>query len=118
MIDRSAADLRALLLRSLPPAAKDAVARVVAERGSGDVYAVGGAVRDLLLARPLGDIDLVTEDDAIDVAARAFPGAKVTAHARFRTASTVVDGTRIDIATSRSETYARPGGLPRTALRI
>ncbi len=115
MIDRPAADLRALLLRSLPPGAQDAVARVVAERGSGSVYAVGGAVRDLLLTRPLGDIDLVTEADAIDVAARAFPGAKVTAHARFRTASTIAGGTRIDIATSRSETYARPGGLPRTA---
>ncbi|MBI5285197.1 MAG: CCA tRNA nucleotidyltransferase [Chloroflexi bacterium] len=115
MIDRSAASLSASLLRSLPPAAQDAVDRVVAERGSGSVYAVGGAVRDLLLARPLGDIDLVTEDDAIEVATRAFPGAKVTVHARFRTASTVVDGTRIDIATSRNETYARPGGLPRIA---
>jgi tRNA nucleotidyltransferase (CCA-adding enzyme) len=115
IIDRPAADLRAQLLLSLPAAAQDAVARVVAERGSGSAYAVGGAVRDLLLARRLGDIDLVTEDDAIGVATRAFAGAKVTAHARFRTASTIVAGTRIDIATSRSETYARPGGLPRTA---
>lgn len=111
--ERSAAELRKRLLDQLPPAAREAVASIVAHGGRG-VYAAGGSVRDVLLDdRQLADVDLVTERDAIDVVRRAMPGARVTAHARFRTASTMVDGWRIDIVTARSERYERPGALPR-----
>jgi tRNA nucleotidyltransferase (CCA-adding enzyme) len=79
------------------------------------VYAVGGAVRDLLLGAAAVDIDLAVEGDAVDLARRAFPGAKITAHARFGTASVVAAGARIDLASTRSETYARPGALPKVA---
>ena len=110
--ERSAAELRKRLLDALPPAARQAVASIVSHGGRG-VFAAGGSVRDVLLGRPLVDIDLVTERDAIDVVRRAVPGVRITAHARFRTASMVVDGWRIDVATSRRERYARPGALPR-----
>ncbi len=95
-------------------AAREAVVRIVAQGGRG-VYAVGGSVRDVLLGRQLVDVDLVTERDAIDVARRAMSGVRITAHARFRTASMIVDGWRIDVATARSERYARPGALPRVS---
>jgi len=79
------------------------------------VYAVGGAVRDLLLDAPAVDIDLAVEGDAVELARRALPGARTTAHARFGTASVVVGGTRIDLASTRSEAYVRPGALPKVA---
>src|SRR3990172_696454 len=110
--ERSAAELRKRLLDDLPQAARDSVAGIVAHGGSG-VYAVGGCVRDVMLERRLVDLDLVTERDAIDVVRRAIPGARLTAHARFRTASMTVEGWRIDGAPARSERYGRPGALPR-----
>lgn len=111
---RSASDLRVKLLDALPAAARATVASIAAH-GAPGVYAVGGSVRDAVLGRPLVDIDLVTERDAIDIARSAAPGARITVHARFLTASVVVDGWRIDIATSRSERYPAPGALPRVA---
>jgi tRNA nucleotidyltransferase (CCA-adding enzyme) len=112
--DASPASLRRDLLHQLPGEAAAAVERIVgAASPTGAVYTVGGAVRDLLLSRPIVDIDLVTESDAPSVVALALPGTRVTAHARFRTASFTAGGVRIDVATARSETYARPGALPR-----
>jgi tRNA nucleotidyltransferase (CCA-adding enzyme) len=106
--------LREALLAQLQPAPADAIRSIVDEAARhAAVYAAGGAVRDLLLGRTIGDIDLVTEGDAIAITRAALPRARVTAHQRFRTASAVIDGARIDVATSRRETYARPGALPR-----
>ncbi|HET6571418.1 MAG TPA: hypothetical protein VFG58_08030 [Solirubrobacterales bacterium] len=74
------------------------------------VYLVGGAVRDLLLGLPRSDVDLVVVGDAAALAARL--GADPVEHERFATAKATLDGHEIDIATARSETYARPGALP------
>ncbi len=82
-------------------------------RGQG-LYLVGGVVRDLLLGRANLDLDLVVEGDAIDLAQRLVeinPG-KITVHARFKTAKIQWDDWSVDLATARSETYARPGALP------
>lgn len=89
--------------------------RIVDGAAPTHVYLVGGAVRDLMLDTPILDIDLAIEGDAIAVTRQALPGAKLTTHARFGTASVRVDGVRIDIASTRSETYARPGALPAVA---
>ncbi len=101
------------MLAGLPPEARDAVERLTLSNKKGRICAVGGTVRDLLLGRPLVDVDLAIEADAIDAVRAAFPSARVTAHNRFRTASLTVDGVRIDVATARIETYARPGALPK-----
>jgi len=82
------------------------------------VHLVGGPVRDLLLERPLRDIDLVVEGLEIDVAEklarRAFrQGARITSHARFGTVHIEAGGGSLDLATTRSETYSGPGALPR-----
>ncbi|MFC2060013.1 CCA tRNA nucleotidyltransferase [Chloroflexota bacterium] len=79
-----------------------------------NLYLVGGIVRDLLLGRTNLDLDLVLEGDAIELAqqlARTNRG-KITTHPRFGTAKLQWDKWSIDLATARSETYARPGALP------
>ncbi len=85
------------------------------DRQQTPVYAVGGFVRDLLLNTPTGDVDLVVEGRGIRFA-KTFAQhhkARVTAHERFGTATvTFADGHRLDIATARTERYARPAALP------
>ncbi len=77
-------------------------------------WIVGGAVRDLLLGRPVVDLDLVVEGDAVAAAQRlgASLGGSVTVHDRFGTATVTAGGHVYDLATARAETYARPGALP------
>lgn len=78
-------------------------------------FVVGGLVRDLLLGTGTFDLDLVVEGDGIAFA-QAFAreiGGQVTAHARFGTATVMLeDGPKIDIATARKESYAQPAALP------
>ena len=79
------------------------------------VYVVGGFVRDLLLGIPNYDIDVVVEGNA-NVFARAFQRyfkAKVIDHKEFMASSIFLnDGTRIDVATARTEYYDEPAMLP------
>ncbi|MBA3468287.1 MAG: CBS domain-containing protein [Herpetosiphonaceae bacterium] len=81
------------------------------------VYAVGGFVRDVLLGRPPGDLDLVVEGDAIAVAtalAQQTEG-QVRAHHQFGTATVewlfAPDG-HLDFITARTEFYEHPTALP------
>jgi len=78
------------------------------------LYLVGGAVRDLLLDRANFDLDLVVEGDAIMLARQLAQktGAKVVVHSRFGTARIRHEGSSLDLATARTETYSRPGALP------
>ena len=97
------------------------VQRVAGELGL-PTYMVGGLARDLLLRRQPGDIDLVVQaaDEADDTAgprlARILAqryGGRVTVHKSFGTATWIdADGQAIDVATARTETYARPAALP------
>jgi tRNA nucleotidyltransferase (CCA-adding enzyme) len=73
-------------------------------------YLVGGAVRDLLLGRPRADMDVAVEGDVDDLSGRL--GGEVRAHVRFATATVRIEGLEVDLAATRSETYARPGALP------
>jgi tRNA nucleotidyltransferase (CCA-adding enzyme) len=105
------------LFDSQTPPQRLALERAIdqARRSRVDLYLVGGAVRDLLLGEGHVDLDLMLEGDAIafadDVAAQLR--AKVTRHPRFGTASLKGDGFHLDFAQARSETYERPGALPR-----
>ena len=78
--------------------------------GQTPLYLVGGAVRDLLLEDPRGDVDVVVEGDAAALA-RALDGDPIE-HERFATAKATVNGLAVDLARARSETYSRPGALP------
>ena len=79
------------------------------------LYLVGGVVRDLLLKRSNWDLDLTVEGDGIAfarlVASRYRAG--VVLFERFATARlTMSDSTKVDIASTRRESYADPAALP------
>ncbi len=91
-----------------------------ADRKLRSVYLVGGPVRDLLLGRPLRDVDLIVGavggEGAEALAREAAPeGARVVAHERFGTVHLESPEAQIDLATLRSERYAHPGALPTIA---
>jgi tRNA nucleotidyltransferase (CCA-adding enzyme) len=83
----------------------------VARAASDPVYAVGGAVRDLLLGRPPGDVDLVVEGEPAALAA-ALGAEPLAAHPEFGTLKLDLGSREVDIAAARTESYRQPGALP------
>ena len=84
------------------------------------VYLVGGAVRDLLLGEPGFDVDIAVEGDGIALASDLAERLKghVRAHEKFGTAVVVAHDAsgrrrRVDVASTRSESYAYPAALPK-----
>ncbi len=80
-----------------------------------DVYVVGGFVRDLLLDRPIEDVDVVVEGDGIAFAKHyaKLNGCRVNTHSKFGTAVMVFpDGFKVDVASARLEYYDTPAALP------
>ena len=97
----------------LSPSQLEALGRIgrAAAAAGQSVFLVGGAVRDLLLRRPIRDIDVAVQGDARALAAR-LPGVART-HPAFGTATVEPrSGVRIDLSTTRTEFYRRPGSLP------
>ncbi len=87
----------------------------LADESGVSLYLVGGVVRDLLLKRENWDLDLTVEGDGIAfarlVAVQYRAGLAV--FERFATARlTFPDGLKMDIATTRRESYAQPALLP------
>ena len=108
----------------LPPATIELLRRAGATAaGEGAaLHLVGGSVRDLLLGRPVMDLDLVAEGDGPSVAEAlaAELGGRVAARSQFGTAKLVVGEQTLDVATARLEAYAhrgpcRPSGRGRCA---
>jgi tRNA nucleotidyltransferase (CCA-adding enzyme) len=79
-------------------------------QGLPPAYLVGGAVRDLLRGAEGVDLDIVVEGDARPLVSRL--GGRVREHERFGTATVTADDLSFDLATSRRESYERPGALP------
>ena len=100
----------------LPPATIELLRRAgaTAAREGAALCLVGGSVRDLLLGRPVMDLDVTAEGDGprIAEALAAELGGRVTARSQFGTAKLVIGGLTLDVATARRETYAHPGALP------
>jgi tRNA nucleotidyltransferase (CCA-adding enzyme) len=87
----------------------------LADEGGVSLYLVGGVVRDLLLKRENWDLDLTVEGDGIAFARVVADryGAGLAVFERFATARLVFqDGLKMDIATTRRESYAQPAVLP------
>ncbi len=87
------------------------------------VYVVGGVVRDLILDRQPGDIDLSVVGDAASFSKELSSrlGAAPPSESQFQTfkidTSDLPAGTpAIDVVTARSETYAEPAALPEVAI--
>jgi tRNA nucleotidyltransferase (CCA-adding enzyme) len=82
---------------------------------AGPVFLVGGALRDMLLGRgPSANLDLAIEGDAASLAAAV--GEEVREHERFSTATFRMGMLEVDVAATRTETYAHPGALPEVTL--
>ncbi len=109
--------LAELIEQNLPEARRAALAQVseVATRLQQPLYLVGGFVRDALLGLTPDDFDLVVEGSAPQLAralAKTY-GGNVLVHPPFGTATwTTAQGEAIDLASARTETYARPAALP------
>ena len=78
------------------------------------IYLVGGAVRDLLMDKPVADLDITVESDASTVAhaLAARLSGRVVSCSQFGTFKVDMAGESVDVVTSRRETYRRPGALP------
>lgn len=77
-------------------------------------YVVGGFVRDLIMGLPLKSLDILIVGDGLLFAKRLSSMLSLNCifHKRFKTASMLRNGIKIDIATSRLEIYKHPGSLP------
>ena len=114
-------NLADLLKKSLDSALLDLIHRIADESSAlgFPLYLVGGSVRDLLLARPIVDLDLALEGDAIKLARVLVKkyGGNLTTHEKFFTAtwtlqSPVSNLQSLDLISTRRETYSHPGALP------
>lgn len=79
-------------------------------------YVVGGFVRDLLLGKPVNDLDVVVEGDAIALGKKLVEvyGGNLTTHFKFHTAIWHLPDSSdfVDLITARKESYSKPGALP------
>ena len=90
------------------------IVRRIAVDDDWKVYLVGGPVRDVILGQDINDLDFGIEGDALSfsrVIARELDG-EVIDHPQFMTTSVIAPDIKIDLATSRKETYAGYGILP------
>ena len=105
------------LLQRLPPTIVRLLrrlGRLADEEGIG-LYLVGGVVRDLLLKKSNWDLDLTVEGEGISFARLVADryGAGIALFERFSTARLILpNGLKVDIASTRRESYANPAALP------
>lgn len=94
-----------------------AAERIAAHMGV-KAYAIGGYVRDLLLARPCKDIDIVTEGDGIAFAeamAKELDAGHVHVFKNFGTAMFMLGDTQVEFVGARKESYSRNSRKPEVA---
>jgi tRNA nucleotidyltransferase (CCA-adding enzyme) len=106
----------ATLWARVPALWRERLRRLGAHAGDRPAAVVGGWVRDLILGRASKDWDVVMEGDTGPAvrALAAAEGARLKSHPAFGTHTlTYPDGTSLDVATARTETYPAPGALPR-----
>ena len=116
---KTTVDFMELLEASLPPAELALLksAGSIARDEGVPMYLVGGSIRDMLLGRPVEDLDLVVVGDAetmASIVAKRLSG-QVVSRSQFSTAKLKVDGVTLDLVTARSERYSKPGALPQIA---
>lgn len=88
----------------------------LADEKKARIAIVGGAVRDLFLDWPVGDVDIMLEHPAKPMVAELAKmlNVEMVSHERFFTFSLVLSsGKKIDIVTAREETYPAPAKLPK-----
>lgn len=113
----------------LPSEKQTLLTRIASQAASLNMpcYLVGGAVRDLLLNKPVSDLDILVEGDATKLGNMLVQklGGKLTLHLKFHTAiwhlpealnpstsSGQALPDSLDLITARKETYDHAGALP------
>ena len=84
------------------------IAGSLGEKEKIEIYVVGGFVRDLLMEKPINDIDLMTVGEGIpfaEILADELGRNKVVPFKKFGTALIPGNGIQIEVATARKETY-------------
>jgi tRNA nucleotidyltransferase (CCA-adding enzyme) len=80
------------------------------------IYLVGGTVRDIIMLKPVGDLDISVAGDMtrlLEIIPERMAIIKIKRHPRFKTATVIFkDGWRLDLSSARLEYYERPGALP------
>ncbi|MCR5262086.1 MAG: hypothetical protein K6C94_09670 [Candidatus Gastranaerophilales bacterium] len=80
------------------------------------IYLVGGIVRDILLKKPIKDIDITVEGkakDFVEILDCYVKTRKIIYHEMLPTVKVVFkNGTEIDFASTRKEVYKKSGDLP------
>jgi len=114
--------LRLMRDPNLIPLEKQTLLSNIADQASAlnmPCYLVGGCVRDLWLRRPVNDLDVIVEGDAIQLGKSLVEvyGGKLTPHFKFNTAIWHLPASTefVDLITARKETYEKPGALPTVA---
>ena len=81
-----------------------------------NAYLIGGVVRDLILKRPVFDLDIVVETDAILFAKQLVTFTKgeiICVQENLRTAKVLFEnGVEVDFSSTRKENYISSGQLP------
>jgi len=88
----------------------------IAQKLGMKAYIVGGVVRDIILGRPVWDLDIVVEGgNAIDLAEAVAKhyGVKYHPFEEFKTAHLKVGNLKVEFATARRESYEKSGAYPR-----
>ena len=106
-----------VLLNNIPARFRHLLKQVggLADEQGVSVFLVGGVVRDLLLKRDNFDLDLAVEGNGMAFARLVADryGVGLVVFERFATARLAFsDGFKVDIATTRQESYAQPALLP------
>ncbi len=106
------------LLKSVGCQPAHSILNVAGELGKKEnmqVYAVGGFVRDLIMGKPLNDIDIMTVGEGIPFAeklAHKLRLKKVVSFKKFGTAMIPNKEIQIEVATARTESYAENSRKP------
>jgi tRNA nucleotidyltransferase (CCA-adding enzyme) len=87
----------------------------IAENLGMKAYIVGGVVRDIILGRPVWDLDIVVEGgSAVELAEKVAEhyGVKYHPFEEFKTAHLKVGDLKVEFATARRERYEKSGAYP------
>ncbi|MDR1166960.1 MAG: CBS domain-containing protein [Deltaproteobacteria bacterium] len=80
------------------------------------LYLVGGTVRDLIMLKPIHDLDFTVTGELSGFTralVKARPGGELRTHPRFKTATLILpEGYKLDFSSARVEYYEYPGALP------